>query len=478
MRRSAGKGKKIGVAIACVVLVGLVAIAFSVGLLTGGSDRYIVQYGSSEPVKCSSVTRIVPKNNEGKPLASYKVELIPLTTEEGVAQNTPLLYVDGEAGFSMDGFGDLPAGTYALKITDDATGKEYDVPVVELDPNGTDPGQLDLEPGDDGEGASSDGADAAEDQNMVTPQQYCSPSTSSWISEYEGEKYSGGVSMNGQYAAAMSFEGVKDVGVLTSSLLVRDGHLYYIDGSNGIFGGSIYRQKLDGTDRVMVAKDVNGTRFFIVGDRLYYNTVVNGDSSVCRVPLGGGVVEQLGEAEWAWGASDAYLFYSKESKGKLWRYEPTQEVEFELNIGPNPAFATHLDMYQMHDGRLFTFQGNTLTVYEMDGMEVFSATVKGADSERYRYGSYYDEQFLYTIENGNVLIVALENGEVANSVKLAHSGADYYPTLLYADEDSFYFCASLSEVQKGISGENYNMQAYRQNRQTGELHIVASWLRA
>ena len=92
-------------------------------------SQNIVYFGSEEAVRCSAVTRILPKNESGETLKSYKVRLTPVGAQDALPEESTLLEVEGSNGFTMADFGDLPDGSYSLEFIDNDTGKSNELPV-------------------------------------------------------------------------------------------------------------------------------------------------------------------------------------------------------------------------------------------------------------------------------------------------------------------------------------------------------------
>lgn len=110
------------VGIIAIVVAAVIAASFFLGQPT------TVAYGQDDPVPVSLTTRIRPQGVGGTPLTTYTVSLVkPDATgneaDLSSAATTPYkIRVDGEGGFSMADFGDVPDSSYTLVIVDESDG--------------------------------------------------------------------------------------------------------------------------------------------------------------------------------------------------------------------------------------------------------------------------------------------------------------------------------------------------------------------
>lgn len=127
------------VVIVCALVVLLAAAALLVTRLLGlwGVEPPTVSFGSREQVAVSRVTRIVPRDASGAPLAHYVVRLREGTAPDGSAidvSGLPHLDVTGtDEGFSMADFGELATGTYEVTVTADDQAPQFIPPVSVVD---------------------------------------------------------------------------------------------------------------------------------------------------------------------------------------------------------------------------------------------------------------------------------------------------------------------------------------------------------
>lgn len=108
--------------VAVVAIVAAIAIVPRIGAsseVTSGGKGYVV---------CACETKILPKNSKGKKLKSYTVELAP-TNGKGKSYT---IKVDGEDGFAMEDFGELPDQKYQMTITS-GKGKKKSMTTMKVD---------------------------------------------------------------------------------------------------------------------------------------------------------------------------------------------------------------------------------------------------------------------------------------------------------------------------------------------------------
>ena len=136
-----GKKRRRGlaIAVACALVVLLAAGALVVTRLLGlwGVEIPTVSFGSREQMAVSRVTRIVPRDASGAPVAHYVVKLREGTAADGSSidvSELPNLDVTGtDEGFSMGDFGELATGTYEVTITPDDQVPQFIPPVSVVD---------------------------------------------------------------------------------------------------------------------------------------------------------------------------------------------------------------------------------------------------------------------------------------------------------------------------------------------------------
>ena len=87
--------------------------------VTSGGKGYVV---------CACETKVLPKNSKGKKLDSYTVELAPVSGKG----KSYTIKVDGEDGFAMEDFGELPDQKYQMTITS-GKGKKKSTTTMKVD---------------------------------------------------------------------------------------------------------------------------------------------------------------------------------------------------------------------------------------------------------------------------------------------------------------------------------------------------------
>lgn len=108
--------------VAVVAIVAAIVIAPRIGSsseVTSGGKGYVV---------CACETKVLPKNSKGKKLSSYTVELAPANGKG----KSYTIKVDGEDGFAMEDFGELPDQKYQMTITS-GKGKKKSTTTMKVD---------------------------------------------------------------------------------------------------------------------------------------------------------------------------------------------------------------------------------------------------------------------------------------------------------------------------------------------------------
>lgn len=119
------KGRIVAAVIGGVAVVAIVAAIVVVPRIGASSE---VTSGGKGYVVCACETKILPKNSKGKKLKSYTVELVP-TNGKGKSYT---IKVDGEDGFAMEDFGELPDQKYQMTITS-GKGKKKSTTTMKVD---------------------------------------------------------------------------------------------------------------------------------------------------------------------------------------------------------------------------------------------------------------------------------------------------------------------------------------------------------
>ncbi|RGL69664.1 zinc ribbon domain-containing protein [Collinsella sp. TF05-9AC] len=119
------KGRIVAAVIGGVAVVAIVAAIVVVPRIGASSE---VTSGGKGYVVCACETKILPKNSKGKKLKSYTVELVPANGKGKSYTNK----VDGEDGFAMEDFGELPDQKYQMIITS-GKGKKKSTTTMKVD---------------------------------------------------------------------------------------------------------------------------------------------------------------------------------------------------------------------------------------------------------------------------------------------------------------------------------------------------------
>lgn len=119
------KGRIVAAVIGGVAVVAIVAAIVIVPRFGASSE---VTSGGKGYVVCACETKVLPKNSKGKKLKSYTVELAPVSGKG----KSYTIKVDGEDGFAMEDFGELPDQKYQMTITS-GKGKKKSTTTMKVD---------------------------------------------------------------------------------------------------------------------------------------------------------------------------------------------------------------------------------------------------------------------------------------------------------------------------------------------------------
>lgn len=119
------KGLIVAAVIGGVAVVAIVAAIVVVPRIDSSSE---VTSGGKGYVVCACETKALPKNSKGKKLKSYTVELAPVSGKG----KSYTIKVDGEDGFAMEDFGELPDQKYQMTITS-GKGKKKSTTTMKVD---------------------------------------------------------------------------------------------------------------------------------------------------------------------------------------------------------------------------------------------------------------------------------------------------------------------------------------------------------
>ncbi len=119
------RGRIVAAVIGGVAVVAIVAAIVIVPRIGASSE---VTSGGKGYVACACETKILPKNSKGKKLKNYTVELAPANGKG----KSYTIKVDGEGGFAMEDFGELPDQKYQMTITS-GKGKKKSTTTMKVD---------------------------------------------------------------------------------------------------------------------------------------------------------------------------------------------------------------------------------------------------------------------------------------------------------------------------------------------------------
>lgn len=119
------RGRIVAAVIGGVAVVAIVAAIVIVPRIGASSE---VTSGGKGYVVCACETKVLPKNSKGKKLKSYTVELAPANGKG----KSYTIKVDGEDGFAMEDFDELPDQKYQMTITS-GKGKKKSTSTMKVD---------------------------------------------------------------------------------------------------------------------------------------------------------------------------------------------------------------------------------------------------------------------------------------------------------------------------------------------------------
>ena len=119
------RGRIVAAVIGGVAVVAIVAAIVIVPRIGASSE---VTSGGKGYVVCACETKVLPKNSKGKKLKSYTVELASVSGKG----KSYTIKVDGEDGFAMEDFGELPDQKYQMTITS-GKGKKKSTTTMKVD---------------------------------------------------------------------------------------------------------------------------------------------------------------------------------------------------------------------------------------------------------------------------------------------------------------------------------------------------------
>lgn len=119
------RGRIVAAVIGGVAIVAIVAAIVIVPRIGSSSE---VTSGGKGYVVCACETKVLPKNSKGKKLKNYTVELAPANGKG----KSYTIKVDGEDGFAMEDFGELPDQKYQMTITS-GKGKKKSTTTMKVD---------------------------------------------------------------------------------------------------------------------------------------------------------------------------------------------------------------------------------------------------------------------------------------------------------------------------------------------------------
>lgn len=327
--------------------------------------------------------------------------------------------------------------------------------------------------------------------------------------QYKGEWYAGGT-LEGAVDEAgrtieVSFDGIRPVGMKTSSFLIKNDYVYYLDASSTARHSSpdpvdLCRQTLggNGSDKKVLASLVlDSSTFYCVGDSLYLNAIADDGKAKdpvvrpVRVSLEGGSKEGLGAMRRVVGATEEHLYYLKPSGTAVYRCNADLSGEAKM---PDMAVAdARKSAYGLCvNGSLWTVRATAsathLSVVSPEGASLLEQDIEGASGAD---GAWSDGRRLYIpVSAGkcSLCCVDLKTGKTEESIVLSCQGEDGV-VALYVDEAVCYYRVDALPPSKNAAVATKDASSarssaaslgestvFRQDRATGEVETVATWM--
>lgn len=323
------------------------------------------------------------------------------------------------------------------------------------------------------------------------------PSESSWVQRSEGTWYSGGVLKGFDWGVSVDMEGVKDLGIETSAFAIRDGYVYYVDGSTAdLSTADLCRQKLDGdgSDKEVLAKGaVPLSKFFMAGEHVYFNATdpdsLKRSGYLCRISVKGGTAEKITGFDRVVGAAGSDVFFTKKGSSDVYRCaadsDLTEGVKMKDLKDPGGLSCIH----ETADGKLFVVSeaaaGANVTAYDIDGKKAYAVDVKDAPAASAVQAPPYwsDGSTLYLGGKRAVVPFDLVRGKAGEAIELDFASAEEdQVAVLFADENALYYRTKAINLPKDGKDPKYgdeknpvNCFAYRHDMKTGASTQVGSW---
>lgn len=397
--------------------------------------------------------------------------------------------------------------------------------VIERDPdasvNEVRPSGDDAEEGEKGDVSAGSSSPDAPNQAPLGE-----PVASALTQQYENVLYAGGT-LEGAWdkdgkPLAIEFDDFESPGPQTSSFLIKDGVVYYLETVEADSKtASLCRVKLgdDGLGKEVLAESVSAHEpFYCVGEYLFCNgadpddsaagreRAADGDESsdavsdagaapgeteqeaarsggAIRVRLADKKVEPLDSVQRFVGATDSVVLYIKEDGSGVYRCSAdlTDETKVQDMVLPKSEDGA----YQLcSNGNLWVLTPGAsaahLSVVTADGKSLVEKDVAGTAPEG---GAWSDGENLYVADapKGDAAAsralhrIDLATGEVGDPVPIDCGGADSVVPL-YVDEEVCYVLVKTvpSETSDGKPGSRI-ASVVEQDRATGKSRQIASW---
>lgn len=337
---------------------------------------------------------------------------------------------------------------------------------------------------EDPEESVTDGGDEGEDDGFVSSSSSAAVSASSWIQNYEGTWYSDGVPCTMESVRPISMDGVEPLNVGSSSILIYDDYVYYVEGSTASLGtASLWREPLDGgSAELLVNDEMAASDFYLVNDRIYFMAALGDwgeESAAASVPIDGGDIEYYDGIDWILGASDENdrIFACNYEEDTVESIGPRMSDSFTMNIQQYSIWN-----FGQASGDVYYYVGISpedsdlrAVFVDPDGYEINSVWSSGGyASAMVSACSWSDGTSLYLAGTGSITQVDLESQEIVDQIDVNmpyEAEGDASP--LFVSDSVVYYAVSFPYDE--YASDPVTTGVCRYDRETGETEIVDAW---
>lgn len=387
-------------------------------------------------------------------------------TEIDLTQNTQLNYV--EVRGDCDSVVMLPGG-----VQRSDTSCDENVTLVLEDEE-----EESEEPADD-EGAGEESSDG-----FFSSSSSASVCASSWIQNYEGTWYSDGVPCTMESVRPVSMDGVEPLNVGSSSILIYDDYVYYVEGSTASLGtASLWREPLGGgSAELLIDDEMAASDFYLVNDRIYFMAALGDwdeESAAASVSIDGGEIEYYDGVDWILGASDENdrIFVCDYEEDAVESIGPRMSDSFTMNIQQYSVwdFGQASDDVYYYVGISPENSDLRAVFVDPDGYEINTVWSSGGYASAMASAcSWSDGTSLYLAGTDCITQVDLESQEIVDQIDVNmpyECEGDVSP--LFVDDSVIYYAVTFPYDE--YASDPVTAGVCRYDRETGETEIVDAW---